>query len=289
MTQPTPYQRYDFAAAARVERPLWTAMNNWMLDSAELFTENWLDFSSTQIGAVPSIIDAQTFGALQESWTAPMLAVPVSAPNEPELGMLVASRTELLVLLMDILGGSSETESDRELTSVEVSLSKLILEQCCVCLGHGWQKQQPLELTVGEIDQTPNRSRMFPLEELLMTSGLSIQVGDKETSVNCIWVKSRIQRLLDVDLTKKDNPNPNVEISLDSLAEVEVELRAWFGSAEISVDELATITSGDILVLDQPIERPLEVTANEEPAFVAWPGRQQNLQVLKLASKRHNS
>lgn len=289
MTQTTPYQRYDFAAAARVERPLWIALNGWMLKSAELLEENWVDFSATKIGAVPSIIDAQKFSDLQESWTVPMLAVPIETDAESALGMLVIRCRDVLVLLMDILGGDASGDSDRELTSVEISLVKLVFEQSCLCLGQGWPEQQPLNLKFGEIDAMPNRSRMFAPDEMLLTCGLNIQIGEHASELNCVFMKSNIERLLAVDLSKKDKPNSGQSITVESLSEVEVELRAWFGTAEISVDDLASISRGDIVVLDQAIEDPLNVTANDEPAFVAWPGRQKNRQVLKLSSKRHDS
>ena len=48
--------------------------------------------------------------------------------------------------------------------------------------------------------------------------------------------------------------------------------------------ELVSIAVGDIIVLDQCVEDPVVMFANNEPVFHAWPGRIDQKQALKIVS-----
>ena len=93
--------------------------------------------------------------------------------------MLVIRRVELLMLLMEILGDSADEIRDRELTPVELSLSELIFEQAAATMSESWPDQESLTFQLGELTNQPNRSRMFPLDKMLLVAGLNLQLPNR--------------------------------------------------------------------------------------------------------------
>ena len=278
------YQVYDFATSARVDRPLWLAFHNWMEKFAKLFVEHWSSISLTPIQATPLTIDAGEFEVLQARWNKPAYSVEVGFKDEATTGLLVIDRLELLRLLMDILGDSTGGDlADRELTSVEASLSQMIFEQSASVIGQSWPEQESLSFNLGEPDNQPNRSRMFAPDKDLLTSGLLIQLGETTVRLQLLLAKNETTQLLGVD-ERASQLNPNNRVSEDKISEICVQVSAGLGSSELGMTELVSIAVGDIIVLDQRVENPLVLFANDEPVFHAWPGRVDQKQALKIVS-----
>ena len=278
------YQVYDFATSARVDRPLWLAFHNWMEKFAKLFVEHWPSISLTPIQATPLPIDAGEFEALQNGWKKPAYGVEVGFKDESTTGLLVIDRLELLRLLMDILGDSTGGELvDRELTSVEISLCEMIFEQSASVIGQSWPEQESLSFNVGETSDQPKRSRMFAPDKDLLTSGLIIQLAESTVNLQLLLAKEETVKLLGVDEQAR-MPNPNNRISEDKIAEICVRISAGLGSSELGMNELMSISVGDIIVLNQSVEDPVVMFANDEPVFRAWPGRIDQKQALKIQS-----
>ncbi|MFT5302233.1 MAG: flagellar motor switch protein FliM [Mariniblastus sp.] len=283
MSQPQ-YQVYDFASSSRVGRPCWLAFQAWLTKSADLFVEQWSNFSATTIQVIPRSIDADEFETLQSKWTQPAYGVEVGFNDDATTGLLVTDRKQLLRLLMDILGNTSTDEiEDRALTSIEKSLCRLIFEQAASVLGQGWPDQQTLTFSLGQPDDQPNRSRKFAPNKTLLISGFQIQIGEASVDLQLLLAKDETCALMGVDL-QAQQLNPNNKISQENIADICVQITAGLGSSELAMNDLVDMSVGDIIVLDQFIEQPLTVYANEKPIFKAWPGRQDQQQVLSIES-----
>lgn len=278
------YQVYDFASSARVERPVWAALNNWMEKFAELFVEHWSNFSATPIRATPATIDAAEFQSVQATWSQPACGVAVSFLQEATSGMLVVNRIELLQLLMEILGDSGDEITDRELTPVEQSLSELVFEQAAASMGESWPDQQSLTFQLGETTNQPNRSRLFPLDKLLLVSGLNLELPARSVCLQVVLAKQETTNLFGLGKSPASEPDRNVLLSKEKLAEIEVQVTAELGSAELAMNDLVALTIGDIIVFDQSVHEPIVVVANDEPLLRGWPGRANDKQALKIVS-----
>ena len=255
-----------------------------MAKCSELFVEQWSNFSPTPIQALPAPIDAEDFVALQAQWNEPTYGVEISFNDNATKGMLVVRRIKLLRLLMDILGNRSpDAPVDRELTSVEMSLSQLIFEQIAFAIGQSWPEQQSLSYKLEEPDDQPNRSRVFPPDEKLLTSGMQIQIADSTVILQIALAKNETSKLLGADM-QVSKPNPNNRVSREMISEICVRITAGLGSSELDMNDLVSMSAGDIIVLNQSVAEPLTVFANDEPVFRAWPGRVDQQQAINIES-----
>ncbi len=56
------------------------------------------------------------------------------------------------------------------------------------------------------------------------------------------------------------------------MREMEVELTILLGSAELSMQDIANLNAGDVVILRQKVDRPLEGQVSDAPKFRVWPG-----------------
>lgn len=284
MTQ-THYQRYDFAAAARVKRPLRKRLNRWSQKTVELFIEQWAEVSATPVTVSPINVDAKKFVDVQKAWENPCCGVPIGFQEESVLGMFVIDNDQLQVLLMDILGGSESGTKDRQLTSVEISLAKVVYESVALSYSLGWFGQEPLQYELGEFDCLPNRSRLFPPDKELLMSGLRIQLGESAVDIRLVLAKDDARELLGVEQpTNEAVPQVGQRVCQERITEIQVKLNAELGIAKVDMKDLVSIAEGDIVVLEQPVYEPISISANGQHLFRGWPGKQQNKQVVKIDS-----
>lgn len=282
----TPYTVYDFGSSARVARPLWLAMHQWLTKYADLFVEHWSNFSPTGIQAVSSSIDAAEFEAMRQQWEGPSYGVEFSvagANGEKHLGMMVVARPQLLTLLMDVLGNKCEdVVEDREMTSVESSLSKLVFEQALSSFAEAWSGKEPLECTLDELTDQPSRSRMLAPETEVLTGGITVCMAAARIDVQLVIEKSATQKMLGVE-TRPPVFNKDRRVSHESIASIPVALVATLGEAEISMSELVSLAVDDIIVLDQRVDQPVAVSANDRQVMQAWPVQVEGQQAIRVS------
>lgn len=281
MTEPQ-YQVYNFASSARVERPLWVAFHHWLEKFAERFVEQWANFSQTEIQATPLEIDAESFESLQQNWDQPALSAEVRFNDNKLVGMFLVHRVQLHKLLMDVLGNTAAASDDRQLTSVEFSLCELIFEQAASTLAESWPDQQSLSFVIQPVDPQPAHSRLFPPTEKLLRSGLQIDVPAGTVALHFMSPQETTTKMLGVQPRNKAALNPNKRLDSARIADIRVDISAGLGSTELPMTDLMALAAGDIIVLDQPIDQPLVLRANEHPAFTAWPGRNEQTQALTI-------
>ena len=280
MNQPQ-LQRYDFSAAARVRLPLRRKLNAWWQKAADLLVEQWLAVSASEIAASLDLVDAKPFGDISQSWDPLSSSIQVTF-GQNVIGMLVAENKQLRVLLLDILGGCDSETTEQLLTSIEISISNLVFEMVAASFSESWMEQQPLGFSLGEFDAVPNRSRQFALDEVVLLCILKVEVSGLPVFFQLVLPLAATCQKIGVKPNEPASKGGRT-ISTDRIAEIFVELVVSLGSVEVGVQDLADLDAGDIIVLDQSVDEPVETTANGQALFSGWPGRQLNQQVLKLA------
>jgi flagellar motor switch protein FliM len=283
------YPVYDFVTASKVERPLSAALKVWLDKFAKMFADRWKEFAPTQIQVVPTPIDSVTFEATQSKWNRPAIAAPIQINQGAVNGMIVSKRTDILILLMEILCETlTEKPEDRELTSVESSLCQLFFEQSAATFGEAWPQKEILPVDLGEMDPHPNRCRLFPPANEVLVTGFDLQTSSCEAigpaRVQWIFSKNELSALLGVDSNSSTDGNPGIKIPVDNITQIMVEMTANLGTTELDMNDLMKLTPGDIVKLDQRIEDPIVLLVNEKPVFEAWPGRMSDKCCLQVES-----
>lgn len=285
----TEYPLYDFLTASRIERPLSDALKVWTTKFAELFAERWQEFAPTEISVVPQAVEAISFDAAQTRWSQPCVGVPIKINGDAVHGMIVAERSDILILLMEILSETiSQKPADRALTSIEVSLCEMLFDQSLLTFGEAWPDKEILPTEIGPVDPQPNRCRLFtPTREVLMT-GFQIQTTSCDEAgpalIQWVFARDEMKKLLGVVDAPPINNRSGETIPIENVSQISLDVCVQLGQAELGMNELVNLDPGDIIKFDQRIEAPLVLNVNEKPVFAAWPGRVGQQQCLQVDS-----
>ncbi len=283
------YPKYDFLNASKVERPLAAALKIWMNKFTEMFPERWKELAPTPIKVTMLPIDSLRFDAAQGRWSQPSIGVPIRIKVGAVNGMIVAPQVDMLILIMEILTESlSKKPVHRELTTIEQSLCELFLEQSLLSFGEAWPDKEILPTELGEIDRQPNRCRlMMPDREVLVT-GFQISTSSSQAigpvRIEWMFAKDEMKKLLGVPDQVVSPANSGEKIPTDNIYQIYVEISARLGSAELGMDDLLQLDAGDIVKLNQKIEKPLVLNVNDQPTFDVWPGRVGDQQCFQIES-----
>ncbi len=276
---------YDFSSAGSVPRTLANGVNEWFDKFAAMFAERWSDFSVTEISTSKLNVAAKSFAQVQQSWNVPCFGMPITIEANSMTAFLAIQRADLLALLLDILGGGTPDDAaDRELTAVEESLCKLLLDHSVSVLGEAWPKKDPLTLTGSEIDTNSSRSRLFEGDEEMIIAGVSVTTSIGSSMIQVLFPKTALESLLEVESGPASTPNGPAQVPINNLAEVSVTVSALLGSTMMDMADLSSIAEGDIVMLDQQIVAPIVLSVNDQPMFQAWPGRVGTKQGLQVDS-----
>ena len=156
------FETYDFRANAGYTDQSQSALNNWLTTMTGVFTEHWKDVSSADLKSTVGAIKSCAFDHVFLSSSQSMQGCVINIGDHEEKAMWFASHSDLLPLVGQVLYGSpEESPEDRELTSIEESVCKLIYEYLAQSLSEAWPLQEPLECALAQWVANPSRSRML--------------------------------------------------------------------------------------------------------------------------------
>src|SRR5699024_12319168 len=76
-----------------------------------------------------------------------------------------------------------------------------------------------------------------------------------------------------IEIKTKKRYTEAIENIEKNLQQENVEVRTILGEARININEFLNLKSQDIIMLNQSIEEPLQLTVNKEPKFYVQAGR----------------
>lgn len=218
----------------------------------------------------------------------PGLAFSLSLGDPAANTFWVFEQTHVLALVADLLGMAADADAaPRPLTAIEESMAQLLIAELAWAIGEAWPGRTSIPCRVGEIDRRPVLSRLFPPRDTAFVSRFSLASasGDHE----CIWLipQQALERAVSAEWPADPTaPARDSTAQLEQLAgNLSLTLRVRLGDASLPVSQLADLQVGDVIVLDQPISRPIVAEVEGEPKFLGFPGRigsRQSFQVQEV-------
>jgi flagellar motor switch protein FliM len=198
--------------------------------------------------------------------------------------------------------GDSQTEmSDvRSLTAVEESMAELLFAEFLQALGEAWPGAESLSCRVIDTVHQPERTRMFPPRTTLVVTTLQIRVrstADENAGAGraagapqakddraasdlspgeIVWIMPQedIEDLIEIEcetpapqLTKPHPAIPRI------MRDVPVSLKVELGRTHLLMSELTSLELGDVVILEQSVNRPLNIFIGDTVKFRGRPGR----------------
>lgn len=271
---------YDFKRAMRFSKDQIRSLTRIHENFARLLT----NFFSAQLRTYAQISVASVNQLPYEEFISsiPKMTVLNSFEASPLGRLLIEFNPNIAYAMLDrILGGRGESINKVEnLTELEMKLMKQLFSQALDTFQEAWQSVIDLKIEDRHLEVNPQFLQMVSPNETVVVISLTATIGEANGMINIclphVVLEPVIQNLsMQYWMQQKQEHRDQEEEDRlkDKLRDTYISLKAELGESEISVYEFLQLDLGDVIELDQRIDKPLTIRAGELPKFIGQPGK----------------
>lgn len=178
-----------------------------------------------------------------------------------------------------LLGGPGQiTARVRELTEIEEALIKTVLNRALGNLQEAWKSMLDVDFQILDIETNPQFAQIAPPNDMVVLITFEAKVAETSGMISiCIpyaVLEPNIGKFSAQQWfsgVRKSTPADSKLIQKE-LEKIKVPLMTELGEAELTVQDLIDLRTGDVIRLDMPIEREMPVLVGGKAAFYGHPG-----------------
>lgn len=229
----------------------------------------------------------------------PTVLVPVALEPLTGTSLFEISLDSVLTSLDYMLGGAGGPQPERLLSDIETVLFRDLLENCFAELRLALEPIVPITPRLGAFEYNPQMVQTSSMSDAVIVSCFEVGVGEKQSEMTlCVplsGIQPSLQRYRD-QVMYSDSERATREIArhllTESIQDVPVGVSVRFDSVRLLPRELVNLRPGDVIPLDHPVDRPLEITTAGEifgHAVATKRGSQLACLVVPAPDKEKNS
>ena len=258
---------------------------------------------------------ARSFGAALSGFLRTIVEVNVSAceqmtysefttglPNPTSFNLLTVDQLDgqicmelsplIIYPIIDrLLGGTTQELfiPQRPLTLIEKRLISQVITRAVDSMEEAWASIHQLNFTLGESESNPQLVQIVPPNEVVVVVGFEIKLANRAGTMNLCIPYAVIEPLMD-DLaaqswfsTGRLKGSGSLAPSIQSrLADAVLQLRGIVAESTITVSDLLTMQSGDIITTEKLASKPSVIEIEGEPKLLANLGQFKGQRALRV-------
>src|SRR4051794_18514524 len=259
--------------------------NKDQLHTLEMLHDTFSRLGGTYLsGALRCMADIAVLGAEQVTYGEFIASLPVPALTaiielEP-LGTnaICAFDLPLVFSMIDRLLGGVGTSGYRlrELTDIELSLSRTVVTRLLDELSTSWNELVGVDFTLRQTEMTPQFAQVAPPTELSVLLSFQIRI-DESSGVMALCLPYRSIESVAPSLTTQSyfsgqRANDKSFSLAGGVEEVDIEMRAEIGAIDLRIEDVLALRPGDIVRLGVPAEEGVRLLAGPHEVYRAFPG-----------------
>lgn len=278
------YAVYDFRKAGSADDSA-ESFGTWIKKAAQTFADNWTQVARNEPAMEFADFRTQTFESANALIEKGSIGWQFSIEGDRVSGIWHISKTDMMNLVNEMICVETEGElPDRDLTPVELSLAVLFIEKLAESLGGGWPKQKAISVEARDIDLNPKRIRLCRARDLVTTTDIVIKIGELSAIVHWISPKQQFSNLLDEVVDRRSGSEGKSTDCRPVVELVPIEVVGFLGKTKLSMRRIAELKTGDVVKLNQRIDKPIVATVDGKPFYECWPGKIGETQALEIAN-----
>ena len=181
-----------------------------------------------------------------------------------------------------LLGGKGKRNSrvlNRDLTDIEIALIRHIGMDVARSLIEPWMRVVELTPDVSELALGPQVMHAIPPSEFVITAWYEVRFADQTGGISLCFPLTILEQVLPkltgqsiFDNRPSRTQDENFHVRQDQLLPVSVLARTMLGEAKVDATDLASLSPGDVIVLDSLAADPLRVLIGNCERFAGYPG-----------------
>lgn len=192
-----------------------------------------------------------------------------------------------------MLGGAGDERpsfASASVTEIELSLLQDLGDGLFRELASAWDQVVKLQPSRCEVVLAAQQLQGILPSEIVLLVRHTVRLFDTQGELTVTLPASTLEPIMPRLNARVLFANPRRTATNDSIADltaqlhdVPLRLRVEIGRATLTVAELLELDVGDVLLLDAPVSRPLPVFVEDEPCFLAFPGRRGRSFAVRVA------
>ncbi|ESU33037.1 flagellar motor switch protein FliM [Bacillus sp. 17376] len=272
---------YDFRRALRFSKDQIRSLTRIHENFARLLTT----FFSAQLRTYVNISVASADQIPYEEFirSIPKMTILNVFDVEPLEGrILMEVNPNIAYAMMDRLLGGKGTSHNKvdSLTEIETRIMSNMFEKAFENFREAWSSISDIDPQLSEFEINPQFLQMVSPNETVVVISLNTTIGEASGMINiCIphVVLEPIIPKLSVKYWMQSDKKQSLPIEnsvlQSEIQKADVSITAEIGSSEISIQDFLMLEIGDVIELNQQIDKPLLIKVGDIPKFVGQPGK----------------
>ncbi len=270
---------YDF------QRP--HQLSRLQLDAITLMMESYLrmasNFLSTYLRTPVQVQHISTEQMPYEQYVETVAIPSVLALftiNQSGSGLFESSPEVTLAMIDRALGGPGSAHfPNRELTEIEQTIYRRIMERLLSLLSQNWSSLMPFEALVDAIEYNPAFTQVASEGDLVVVQQQQITIDSHKGKLSWVWPYPAIQPFAMLlgrhALGREDDQEilPRPQEMLRHVSHVQIAADVVLGRTALTLGEFHQLKAGDVVVLKNRYDQPLVMTLATQEKFQVLAGR----------------
>jgi len=224
-------------------------------------------------------IEQGSFADFMQNIARPSLVTVLRMTPLPGRTLVAVDAATATIAIDRLLGGYGQpADDDHEITDIEQSLIKGFIGYVAEGLQEAWRNVIALQIAAEEVTLNPEFVQVALPSDAAVFLAFEAKIRDNSGTLSiCIpysVLKPIISELSPHTWVAGEAREAGIyrEALLKHLRHVRVDVAALLGEIPVTFDELLHIQTGDVLVLDTMVNRPLSVLVGPQRKYQARPG-----------------
>lgn len=285
------YKLYNFRRPDKFAKDTLRAMQDIHREFSKQISMLLTGYLRMKVNVDVVSVDQLTYDEFVNSMP-PSMSVGIFEFNPLPGQILFGITYEVLSCIVDrMLGGKGDASTQyKELTDVEASLTKKIIDIIVRTLNDSWTSIIPVEHAIVGLDNGFQSVQVAAPGEIVALLTFEIQVNEKTFGLASLCFPYPVLETVIPHLTSQHifqtkgivATSEERQRMIHKLNPSMMEIRALFGTCEITLEEFMKLSVGDILKLDDTVDQDLIVKINGVKKFFARPGLLKNNVCVKI-------
>lgn len=227
-------------------------------------------------------VDQLTYDEFIRSMPSPMTVSIIELDPLPGQVLFGLGHEVTSSVIDRMLGGSGGSESRaRELTDIEQSLIRRVVERSNVCLEEAWQSVMNVSLSLVGMEESYALIQVATPGEIVALITFEVNIGNKNSGLISLCIpypvlEGVISQLSAQHIFHRQQalvPFEEQEKILKKLNYAKIPIQVLLGGTSLSIGDLLELSPGDVIRLDRKASDNLLACVNGLPKFYCRPGK----------------
>lgn len=242
----------------------------------ERFGRQWATQLTARLRAVAEVtledLALRPYEEYVSSLPTPTAMVVCSAGEARQTALLQLPLPMTLVWIDYLFGGSGrgDDRADRELTEIEITLLRDLLDHAFGDLGYAFASVLPLAVAFRSVQYNPQFVQAMGASEPVVVATFTLRVGERSEPATFMLPAEMLLSALrgaegddgrtDADRAAADGARADLDAAL---GDVPVEVSVRFAPVAVNPRDVLALEVGDVVPLSHPAARPLDVVVDD--------------------------